>query len=148
MGITLDEATRDRIIHLGLETSGFDSSLSAAINRLNALDRRMGLYSMGGIVGKTPAYANGGFVGQAATGMIVPQSGRVVPILAHEGEMILNTSQQNNLINALWGVANGRGGGSMTVNLTVISQNPLTPSDIARETKNALRLYGLEAALN
>jgi len=62
--------------------------------------------------------------------------------------MILNTSQQNNLINALWGVANGRGGGSMTVNLTVISQNPLTPSDIARETKNALRLYGLEAALN
>ena len=86
----------------------------------------------------------------AAGGMVIPQTGRAIPILAHEGEMILNDSQQGNLINALWGVANGKdvgGGGGVTVNLTVISPDPITPSEVARTTKNALRLYGLEAAL-
>lgn len=148
MGAILDNQTRQRIIRLSLDTSGFDTSLSAAVNRLNSLDRRMGMYAMGGIVGKMPGYAHGGIIGKASMGMVVPQTGRAIPILAHEGEMILNDSQQGNLINALWGVANGKGGGGMNVNLTVISQNPLTPSDIARETTNALRLYGLEAALN
>jgi hypothetical protein len=48
--------------------------------------------------------------------MIVPQTGRAIPILAHEGEMILNDSQQGNLINALWGVANGKSAGGSVVN--------------------------------
>jgi len=113
MGITLDEATRDRIIHLGLETSGFDSSLSVALNRLNALDRRMGLsYAMGGIVG----------IPQADYGMVIPQTGREIPIIAHEGEMILNSSQQNNLIDALWGVANGKSYGASINNNFYISE--------------------------
>ena len=113
MGIVLDETTKDRIIHLGLETSGFDSSLSAALNRLNALDRRMGLsYAMGGIVG----------IPQAAYGMVIPQTGRAIPVIAHEGEMILNSSQQNNLIDALWGVANGKSYGASINNNFYISE--------------------------
>ena len=53
----------------------------------------------------------------------MPQTGRAVPILAHEGEMILNTSQQNNLIDALWGVANGKGEvGGQPININVIAE--------------------------
>ena len=107
MGLVLDEETKERIIRIGLDTSGFDSSLSAAINRLNNLDRRMGLYANGGIVG----YAGGGIIPKAAGGMVVPQTGREVPIIAHEGEVILNSSQQGNLAEAIWGVANGKGSG-------------------------------------
>jgi TP901 family phage tail tape measure protein len=104
--------------------------------------------AMGGIVG----HAMGGIIGMniphAAGGIVIPQTGRAIPILAHEGEMILNSSQQGNLIDALWGVANGKGSGSgMTVNLTVISPEPLTPSEVARQTRNTLRLAGLEASL-
>jgi len=79
-----------------LDTSSFDTSLSAAINRLNALDRRMGLFSKGGIVG----YDTGGIIGQipqAQYGYVLPQTGRQIPVLAEAGEIILNTSQQNNI---------------------------------------------------
>lgn len=108
----------------------------------------------GNVPGRIAAMGQGGIVGmpdipQAAGGMVIPQTGRAIPILAHEGEMILNDSQQGNLINALWGVANGKdvGGKGITVNLTVNSPDPITPSEVARITKNTLRLAGLEAAL-
>ena len=138
MGIVLDEVTKERIIRLGLDTSGFDSSLSAAINRLNQLDRRMGLYAMGGIVG----YAHGGIIPQAAGGMVVPQTGRAIPILAHEGEMILNSSQQGNLINALWGVANGKGGGGSIHNNFYI--NELVVREEADVNRIADELYSIQ----
>lgn len=101
--------------------------------------------AMGGIIGM----ASGGIVPKAASGMILPQTGRAIPIMAHENEVIVNTSQQRNLAEAIWGVANGKGTGGkdIIVNLTVNSPDPITPSEVARTTKNTLRLAGLEALL-
>ena len=70
--------------------------------------------AMGGIV---KAYAGGGVIGSdgayqpimaAASGMVVPQTGRAVPIIAHEYEDIINTSQQRNLAEWIMGKANSR----------------------------------------
>lgn len=121
MGIVLDETTKDRIIHLGLETSGFDSSLSAAINRLNNLDVRMGLYAGGGIVG----YANGGIMPKAAEGGIINKvlsasAGMITPSydnggilsLLHKNEVVLNAGQTKNLAELIFGLANTRFSGS------------------------------------
>jgi hypothetical protein len=104
--------------------------------------------AMGGIVG----YDTGGIVGSiptAASGMVIPQGGAAIPIIAHENEVVINTSQQRNLAEAIWGVANGKGTGNrdIVVNLTVNSPEPLTPSEVARQTRNTLRLEGLEASL-
>jgi TP901 family phage tail tape measure protein len=136
MGIVLDEVTKERIIRLGLDTSGFDSSLSAAINRLNMWESKN--MAAGGIVG----YAHGGIIPQAAGGMVVPQTGRAIPILAHEGEMILNSSQQGNLINALWGVANGKGGGGSIHNNFYISE--LVVREEADVNRIADELYSIQ----
>lgn len=99
-----------------LDTSEFYSKLAKISDEM----RKMGgwglAYGSGGIVGM----ASGGIIGQgydqpiltAATGLITPQTGRTIPILAHEGEVILNTSQQKNLAQAIWGAANGKGDSS------------------------------------
>ena len=141
MGIVLDETTKDRIIHLGLETSGFDSSLSAAINRLNNLDRRMGLYAGGGIVG----YANGGIMPKAAGGGIINKvlsasSGMITPsydnggilTMLHKNEVVLNTKQTRNLAELIFGLANTRFTGNQEYG------NPGTPIII----KNVIELDG------
>jgi TP901 family phage tail tape measure protein len=168
MGIKLDTATRLRIIDVNIQpaTSNIyqllgqmekikDKTVTINVNTVYGTSGKVpsnfyGLVrSMGGMVG----YAGGGVIGmpdipRADYGAVVPQTGRAIPILAHEGEMILNSSQQGNLIEALWGVANGKGsGGGVNVNLTVISPEPITPDEIARQTKNTLRLYAQEAAL-
>ena len=131
-----------------LDTSSFDTSLSVAINRLNALDRRMGLFSSGGIV---KAMAGGGVVGNdgayqpimtAASGLNIPQTGRAIPILAHEGEVILNTSQQNNLANLIWGAATGKvSGGSIENNFYIDELVVREEADIYRISK---QLYDLQ----
>ncbi|MHB8276354.1 MAG: phage tail tape measure protein [Candidatus Humimicrobiaceae bacterium] len=66
-------------------------------------------FAMGGIVGM----ASGGVVmPQAASGMVVPQTGRAYPIIAHEYEDIVNTSQQRNLAEWIMGKANSRPDGN------------------------------------
>ena len=132
-----------------LDTSSFDTSLSAAINRLNALDRRMGLSkASGGIV---KAMAGGGIIGNdgayqpimtAASGLNIPQTGRAVPIIAHEGEVILNTSQQNNLADLIWGAATGKiSGGSIENNFYIDELVVREEADIYKISK---QLYDLQ----
>lgn len=123
MGIELDEATKDRLIKVAIEgveevlkgaadVKKMIESIPSSVSTRMAVNivRQEQLGALGGMVTGTGIrrYAAGGMIG-AAAGTVVPQTGREVPILAHEGEMILNTSQQNNLIDALWGVANGKG---------------------------------------
>ena len=161
MGIKLDEETQARIIDIKvkLDDKEFYTRFNAVKKAINEIGTgyMMALgYSQGGIV---KAYAGGGIIGNdgayqpigtAAGGMVIPQTGRTVPILAHEGEMILNSSQQDNLIQALWGVANGKsiesGGGVNIGSFNVITPKG-TPSEIVRETKHSLRLMGMEAQI-
>ena len=107
------------------------------------------LYENFGKVHGGYAYDSGGIIGmpKADMGYVAPQTGRAIPILAHEGEVILNSGQQANLAQAIWGVANGKSGGGVTVNLTINSPDPITPDEVARQTKNTLRLAGMEASL-
>ena len=80
--------------------------------------------AMGGILTASglKAFGGGGIL-RADYGAIVPQTGREVPILAHEGELILNSSQQGNLAEALWGVANGKGEvGGQPININVVAE--------------------------
>lgn len=134
MGIVLDETTKERIIKLGLDTSGFDSSLSAAINRLKDLDRRMGLegFASGGIVG----YKEGGIINKvlsASSGMITPSydNGGILTML-HKNEVVLNTKQTRNLAELIFGLANTRFTGNQEYG------NPGTPITI----KNVIELDG------
>lgn len=125
MGLELDEATKQRIVDIDADTSDVDKAIDEVTEKADALDGRtvtitfkgrqigdMG-FSRGGIVG----YAHGGVVGgdgarqpmlTASSGLIVPQSGRPVPVLAHENEIIANTSQQKNLAEWIMGKANTR----------------------------------------
>ena len=82
-------------------------------------------YSMGGIVG----YAGGGVVGNdgarqpilsAAYGMVTPQTGREIPIMAHEYEIIANTSQQRNLAEWIMGKANTRPNTTISKNEVIL----------------------------
>ncbi len=117
MGIELDEATKARIININVDASKVPGAVQKVLDDLGRIKDKtvkitvrkyyeaLGAVSggaMGGIVG----YGKGGIIGSdraglpilsAAYGMVTPQKGKVVPILAHEGEVILNTSQQRNL---------------------------------------------------
>jgi len=71
----------------------------------------MGPGAMGGIVGHGVGYDTGGIVDmpnipQAAGGMNIPQTGRAIPIIAHEYEVIANTSQQKNVADWYWNFIN------------------------------------------
>lgn len=73
--------------------------------------------AMGGIVG----YSGGGIVGipQAASGMVVPQTGNEHLIIAHDYETILNTSQQKNIAEWIMGRANSRPEGGVNVPIEI-----------------------------
>ena len=96
--------------------------------------------------------AGGGLIGydtpmlKAASGYTIPQTGREVPIIAHEGEVILNTSQQKNLAEAIWGVANGKGQGGSVVNNFNISE--LVVREEADIDRIAYKLYDLQQTKN
>jgi len=142
VGLELDYDLRERTVVIGVDATGVPKAVQSVLDDLGRIKDKtvkitvrkyyeaLGAVSgkaMGGIVG----YDTGGIVGmpdipQAAGGMVVPQTGRVIPILAHEGEMILNDSQQGNLINALWGVANGKGNVSRDKTQPILIQNILT----------------------
>lgn len=102
---------RARTLELNLQ----DNATGAVIGVMNNINKLIADYhptiGIGTHVSGT-AYAMGGIIPHAAGGMVVPQLGNEIPIMAHAGEMILNDSQQGNLINALWGVANGKIGTS------------------------------------
>jgi len=117
--------------------------------------------SDGGIVGFKQggmvSMAMGGIAGEgfnmpmptAASGLITPQTGHKIPVMAEEGELILNSSQQNNVAQAIFGVANGQkaGGGVNIENFNVITPTG-SPAEIARESRLQLRLMGMEASLS
>ncbi len=65
--------------------------------------------------------AMGGIVGipQAASGMVVPQTGREHLIIAHDYETILNTSQQKNIAEWIMGRANSRPEGGVNVPIEI-----------------------------
>jgi hypothetical protein len=174
MGIELDEATKKRIAEIDADTTKADKKIEEVNKKLNNLDGKKAttyidtIYrtfgekktaemrpATGGII--TPSglkMAGGGFIGydtpmlKAASGYTIPQTGREVPIIAHEGEVILNTSQQKNLAEAIWGVANGK---TVERGISIDTFNVITPkgspSEIARETVIQLRLLGMEAQL-
>ena len=148
-----------------VDTSEANKALDDLQEKLNSMNFKVyqsklsGLdsgYSMGGVV---KAYAGGGIVSHdgayqpmltAASGMVVPQTGRAVPVMAHEYEIIANTSQQRNLAEWIMDKANSRpdgSGGKVIENLNIYSPSPITPAEVARQTKNTLRLYAMEAAL-
>lgn len=114
MGIELDLATKARIAVIGVDATGVPRVVQKVLDDLGRIKDKtvkitvkkyyqaLGAVSGGGIVG----YGKGGIIGSdgarlpiltAAYGMVTPQRGREVPILAHEGEVILNTSQQKNI---------------------------------------------------
>jgi len=136
MGIKLDEATKDRLINIALEGAdevlntaqkvkdymesldGMTSSMKVKITRLEQAG------AMGGIVG----YAKGGIAGkipQAASGYIAPQQGRQIPVIAHEGEVILNTSQQKNIAEWIMSKASTRPDRGGKAEVTVNLNNPV-----------------------
>jgi len=172
MGLKLDYATRNRI--LGVDTKDAMNNIWNLRKEMDSIqDKEVTLKvltsvggaiplslikSTGGIVG----YAGGGIIGhdgaklpnlynipKAQSGYVVPQTGRPIPVLAHEGEIIANTSQQRNLAEWIMNKANTRpnSNGTLMRDINIYSPEPLTPAEIARQTKNTLRLIGLEAAL-
>jgi len=173
VGFELDEATKDRLVTVGVDYSRVDPAITVIRGKLDGIPRKITtvvdiqyapgmpsqppkLTAMGGIVG----YAHGGIIGNdgakippltAAYGMVVPQTGRKVPILAHEGEIIANTSQQRNLAEWIMDKANSRpdgsGSGITIENFNVITPKG-TPSEIAQETRHQLRLMGMEAQIS
>lgn len=126
MGIELDEATKDRLIKVAIE--GVEEVLKGAADvkkMIESIPTSVSTSMRVNIIRQEQAMAMGGIVGipRADYGYVAPQSGREVPVIAHEGEMILNSSQQNNLIDALWGVANGKGEvGGQPININVIAE--------------------------
>lgn len=92
---------------IGLDTSEFNKKYNAVTQDMN---RMLGAYGSVTVKG----YDKGGIIGQdyaqpilrAASGMNVPQSGRAVPIMAHEYEVIANTSQQKNVADWFWNFIN------------------------------------------
>ena len=134
MGIEIDYVTRARLVvvefneqHVNDATKRIQQAIdelhgkTVTLETIYKTSRILGAgLAMGGIVG----YANGGVVGNdgysqpmltAASGIITPQTGRAIPIMAHENEIIANTSQQKNLAEWIMGKANtkpdGNGGG-------------------------------------
>ena len=124
MGIDIDYATRARLIAVEFNQEHVNEgvqNIQRAIDELHGktvtletiykTSRILGLGAMGGIVG----FAGGGVIGNdgatqplltAASGIITPQTGRAIPIMAHENEIIANTSQQKNLAEWIMGKAN------------------------------------------
>ena len=102
--------------------------------------------AMGGIAGISGQGFN---MPTAASGLVTPQTGHKIPVMAEEGELILNSSQQNNVAQAIFGVANGQkaGGGVNIENFNVITPTG-SPAEIARESRLQLRLMGMEASLS
>jgi len=127
LGISVDTATRLRVLDIDADTTDVDKAIKDVTNKANKLDGKvvtitfkgrqigmMGAYSMGGIV---KAYSSGGIIGNdgarlpilsAAYGIVTPQTGREIPVLAHENEVILNTGQQKNLAELIFNAANTR----------------------------------------
>ena len=168
MGYELDEATKKRIAEIDADTSKADKKIEEVNKKLNNLDGKKAttyidtIYktfgekrtaemkpATGGII--TPSglkMAGGGLIGydtpmiKAASGYTIPQTGREVPIIAHEGEVILNTSQQKNLAEAIWGVANGKGGNQSINNNFNIAE--LIVREEADIDKIAYKLYDLQ----
>jgi hypothetical protein len=152
MGIEIDEATRDRMTVLDIDDAVARAEINEYIKlianiptsvqtrveaRANIVWSNASGGAMGGLV--TPYGVMQSF---ASGGMVLPQTGNAVPILAHEGEMILNSSQQGNLINALWGVANGKGGGGSIHNNFYI--NELVVREEADVNRIADELYSIQ----
>ena len=158
IGIHLDELEKDRIINIQAQIDkDFYANVNAVKTAINGIGTgyMMGLgYSKGGIVG----YANGGIVGNdgakippltASMGIVTPQTGRAIPVMAHENEVILNTGQQKNLAELIFNTANkgNAGSGGVTIeNFNVITPTG-SPAEIARETQLQLRLMGMEASI-
>jgi hypothetical protein len=88
------------LIEIEQRTRGYTPGTYTSNTEYGIAYELYGKKAMGGIIGAS--------IPHAASGMIVPQSGREVPIIAHEGEIILNDSQQGNIAEAIWGIANGK----------------------------------------
>jgi TP901 family phage tail tape measure protein len=133
MGIEIDEATRDRLTVLDIDDVEARAKINDYIKAIANIPTsvRTKVEARANIVWSSSGGAMGGLITPQgvmqsfASGGVVPQTGRAVPILAHEGELILNSSQQDNLAKALWGVANGRGtgnGNGQPININVIAE--------------------------
>lgn len=122
MGIELDTATKDRTVVISVDATGVPRVVQKVLDDLGRIKSKtititvrkyyeaLGAVSGGGIVG----YDKGGVVGSdgarlpilsAAYGMVTPQRGKEIPVLAHENEVILNTSQQKNIAEWIMGKA-------------------------------------------
>ena len=165
IGLKLDEATRSRLIDIkvNLDDSEFYARFNAVKRTINELGTgymaALGVYKNGGALGGiVKAYSTGGIIASdgaylkpmtAAGGLSIPQTGREVPIIAHEYEVIANTSQQKNVADWFWKFINNppevRSGLNID-NFNVITPKG-TPAEIAQETKLQLRLLGMEAQI-
>jgi TP901 family phage tail tape measure protein len=132
MSSNLDNATKKREIEIVMSLDEVRRNATTLEELMSAVTQTRyinvithyvpGAGAMGGIVGHGVGYALGGTVGmpQAASGMVVPQTGRAIPILAHEYEDIVNTSQQRNLAEWIMGKANSRPDGKTTSNEVIL----------------------------
>jgi len=134
LGIKLDEATKDRLVNIDVDISKAETNIEKIQRKINSVQgksveiitRMITTYAGGGIV---KAMAGGGVVGNdgarqpilsAAYGMVTPQTGRVIPVLAHENEIIANTSQQRNLAEWIMGKANTRPNTTISKNEVIL----------------------------
>lgn len=104
-GSEIDQATEPREVKISVATSQAISNIrslneylrsvkskSVTVTVKQRLEKFMG---MGGIIRGD----KGAIIGmpRAAYGYVTPQTGREIPVIAHEGEVILNTSEQGNI---------------------------------------------------
>jgi len=172
VGIELDRAAETRI--LGIETEQAEKDIDAYVRFMSKIPKEVrtvvtteyrtlgtakSIAPAGGAMGGIVGYAGGGVIGgdsarqpmlSAAYGMVTPQRGRAIPIMAHENEVIANTGQQKNLAKWIMNKANtrpdGSGSGMIIENLNVITPKG-TPADIANETEFMMRTIGMEYGL-
>ena len=135
LGIKLDEATKDRLVNIDVDISEAEANIEKIQRKINSVQgksveiitRMITTYAGGGIV---KAMAGGGVVGNdgayqpimtAASGLNIPQTGRPIPIMAHEYEVVANTSQQKNVADWFWNFINNppdiKGGGEVTLHI-------------------------------
>lgn len=101
------------------------------------------LGSIGGVIGDA-AGAIGGILGFASGGVVPGMSGSPIPAIVHAGELVLNPSQQANVLSAISNGASGgtndagRGDTHLHLSGTFIG---VEPNSVGRWVVDALRTY-------
>jgi len=162
LDIKLDWVTRERFIHISHNMNGVESDVDRLYSKLKQMDGMNVTFKMvqtglmgwasGGIIG----YSDGGVVNpilSASAGMITPSydNGGILSLL-HKNEVVLNSGQQRNLAEFIFGLANRKNDVSaqpgITQNITINSPKPLTESELTRQIDLLNRELGIRLGIS